>query len=330
MTDARFFGRGRRTAALRLLMLLAGAIAGTGHAQDTYPDRPIRFMVPQPPGGTGDTVSRIVAQRLSARLGKPVVVENKAGAGGTLGASAVAKAPADGYSLVLASPGFATFASMYPSLPFNPASELVPVGMMGSVPITVIVRSEAPYKTLADFVAHAKANPGKATYGSAGQGSLSHLMGAWFKSETGIDVTHVPYSGTAPALTAVVGGHIDILFDSGSGTELLKSGKLRALATTNAKRLPALPSVQTTTELGYPVRGAVWLGVMTTGGTPRPIVERLSRELYAVMQEPEVRQQLEQRGVLADPMTADEFARFFANETRVWSKLVRDNGIRAE
>jgi tripartite-type tricarboxylate transporter receptor subunit TctC len=330
MTHSRSFDPARRNASLKLLALGACAAAGVVRAQETYPDRLIRFTVPQPAGGTGDMVTRLVAQRLESRLGKTVMVENRAGAGGTLGARAVAKSPADGYSLVLASPGFATFTSMYANLNFDPATDFTPVGMMGIVPVTVLVRDEAPFKTLRDFVAWARTHAGEATYASAGQGSLSHLTGAWFAKEAGLDITHVPYSGTAPALTALVGGQVGILFDSGAGSELLKAGRVRALATANPKRVPGMPSVPTLNELGYPVRGAVWLGVMTTAGTPAPIVERLSRELLGVMKEPEVRQQLESRGVYAEPMPAAQFAAFFANETRIWSKLVRDNGIRAE
>lgn len=330
MTDSRSFNQGRRAASTRLLALAAVAATGRLYAQDAYPQRPVHFVVPQPAGGTGDTVSRLVAERLSWRLGKPIIIENKAGAGGTLGAIAAAKAPADGHTLVLASPGFATFASMYPNLPFNPASELAPVGMMGSLPVTMVVRAESPFKSVAEFVAYAKANPGRANYGSAGQGSLSHLMGAWFRNEAGIDITHIPYSGTAPAVQALVGGHIDILFDSGATMQLVKAGKVRQLATTHSTRVPAFPNVPTMVELGFPIRGSVWLGVMVTGGTPPAIIERLSRDLHATMQEPEVQQMLAGRGVQAEPMTASEFGRFFAEEARTWNKLVQDAGIRAQ
>ncbi len=313
-----------------LLGLGLAALAPFARSQDGYPDRIIRFVVPQPPGGTGDTVSRLVGQRMAARLGKAVVIENKAGAGGSLGAMAVAKAPADGYSIVLASPGFATFASMFPKLGSNPVSDLVPIGMIGSVPIALTVRNDSTYKTVADVVAYAKANPGKATYGSAGLGSLSHLVGAWFKNALGLDIVHIPYGGTAPALNALVSGQIDLYFDPMAGAELVKGGRLRVLATLGEKRSTAMPSAPTLTELGIPVRGAVWLGVMTTAGTPRPVIDRLSQELERVMREPEVKQQLEARMVYPDPMNAEQFAKFFANETAVWNKVVRDNGITSE
>lgn len=327
------FDPGRRRSAQWLLGLAAAPFAGAGlpvSAQSGYPDKSIRFIVPQPAGGTGDTVTRIVSQRLAARLGKPIVIDNKAGAGGTLGATHAARSPADGYTLVMSSPGFATFESMFPKLSFNPSAELAPVGMMGSVPIALIVRADSPFKTLADLVAHAKAHPGQVTYASAGNGALSHLMGAWFASEAGLTMVHVPYAGTAPALTGLVGGQVDIYFDPMSGSELLKAGRVRALATTGEKRTSMLPAVPTMIEQGVKVSGSVWLGVMAPAGTPRPVIERLNRDLNAVLEEPDVRQQLEARLVVPDPMGVEQFSAFFAKESRTWNKLVRDTGIKAE
>jgi tripartite-type tricarboxylate transporter receptor subunit TctC len=322
------FDPGRRLSTQWLLTLAGMPLAAV--AQDTYPDRPIRFIVPQPAGGTGDTVTRIISQRLAVRLGKQVVIDNKAGAGGTLGATQAARSPADGYTIVMASPGFATFESMFPKLSFNPSAELLPVGMMGSVPIALIVRADSQFKSVAEFVAYAKANPGKATYASAGNGALSHLMGAWFASEAGISMVHVPYAGTAPALTALVGGQIDIYFDPMSGSELLKAGRVRALATTGERRTSMLPAVPTMIEQGYKISGSVWLGVMAPAGTPRPVIDRLNRELDAVLQEPDVRQQLETRLVFPDPMSVEQFSKFFTRESQTWNKLVRDTGIKVE
>jgi len=322
------FDPGRRRSTLWLLALAGAPLAAA--AQSTYPDKPIRFIVPQPAGGTGDTVTRIVSQRLSVRLGKPIVIENKAGAGGTLGATQAARSPADGYTIVMASPGFATFESMFPKLAFNPSAELMPVGMMGSVPIALIVRADSPFKSLAEFVRHAKATPGKVNYASAGNGALSHLMGAWFASEANIDMVHVPYAGTAPALTALVGGQVEIYFDPMSSSELLKAGRVRALATTGERRTSMLPGVPTMIEQGHKLSGSVWLGVMAPAGTPTPIIERLNRELDAVLQEPDVRRQLEARLVYPDPMSVEQFAKFFAKESQTWNKLVRETGIKAE
>jgi tripartite-type tricarboxylate transporter receptor subunit TctC len=320
----------RRTANRFLLGLAASTAASGIHSQESYPDRPIRFVVPQPAGGTGDVVSRMVGERLAARLGKPVVIENRPGAGGTLGASNVAKSPPDGYSLVLASPSFSTFSTLYTGISFNPATDFAPVGMMGIVPVVLLVRADSPYKTLADFIDYAKANPGKTAYSSAGQGALSHLLGAWFKSEAGLDILHVPYAGTAPALTALIGGQVDINFDAMAGAQLLKAGKVRALATTDVKRSPLLPDVPTMSELGIPVRGSVWLGILAAAGTPRPIAARLNRELELVLREPGLRTQLLTHGVQPEAMSIDEFSRFYDAETRTWTKLVRDNGIKIE
>ena len=321
---------GRRQAHRVLLAAACAALSGGARAQSDFPDRPLRFIVPQPPGGTGDVISRLVAQRLGARLGKPVVVENKAGAGGTLGASFVAKAAADGHTLLLASPGFATFGTMFPNLGFNIATDLAPVGMMGSVPVALVVRSESPFKSVADIVAHAKANPGKVTYASAGKGSLSHLLGALFRKEAGLDLNHIPYGGTAPAMNALVSGQVDIFFDPMSGSELIKAARLRALATTTETRSSMLPSVPTMREQGYAVTGSVWLGVMVTAGTPRPIIERLNRELEALLREPEIKLMMEARLVYPDPMGLEQFTQFFANETRLWTRLVVENGINAD
>jgi tripartite-type tricarboxylate transporter receptor subunit TctC len=332
---ASFGGASRRRAiglACRGLLTFAVASApAIAAAQAAYPAKPLRFIVPQAAGGTGDTVSRLVAQRLSARLGQPVVVENRAGAGGTVGSGLVAKAPADGYSLVLASTGYATWPTMYPNIPFNPATDLAPVAMMGSLPFAALVRSESPYRTVADLVAYAKANPGKATYASAGPGALSHLLAAWFGAEAGIDIRHIPYNGTAPALNALLGEQVDFYFDPvATSAQLVKSGRLRALATTGATRSEVMPEAPTFVESGFPVRGSVWLGVMTTGGTPPTVIDRLSKEIHSILQEADTRQQLQARGVEVEAMSQQQFGAFLASEVRTWSKLVRDNGIRPE
>ena len=235
-----------------LISLAVASASAFAVAQGNYPSKPLRLVVPQAAGGTGDTVSRLVAQKLSARLGQPVVVENRPGAGGTVGSGLVAKSPADGYSLVLASTGYATWTTMYPNIPFNPASDLAPVAMMGSLPFAVLVRSEAPYKTLADLVAFAKANPGKATYASAGAGALSHLLAAWFAAEAGVDIRHIPYNGTAPALNALLGEQVDFYFDPvATSAQLVKAGRLRALATTGASARTSCRRHQRSSRAGF-------------------------------------------------------------------------------
>ncbi len=325
----------RRRTLTTLISGMAGVLLATSsfcaHAQAGYPDRQLHFIVPQAAGGTGDTVSRIVAQKLSTRLGQQVIVENKAGAGGTVGSATVAKAKPDGYSLVLASSGYATWKLMFPGMTFNPDTELTPVAMFGSLPFAVLVRPDSRFRNLADFVAYAKTNPGKVNYASAGLGAASHLLTAWLAAEAGLDLTHVPYSSTAPALTALLGGQVDIYLDPvATSAPQVAAGKLRVLATTGATRSKVMPDVPTIAESGYPVKGSVWLALMTTGGTPAPVVERLNREVRAVLQDPETRDALQSRGVEVDIMTADEFRSFVANEVRVWSKLVRDNNIKPQ
>jgi tripartite-type tricarboxylate transporter receptor subunit TctC len=315
------------------MLASAGLLAhpwGALRAQGAYPDRPLHFVVPQGPGGTGDTVSRLVAQRLAVRLGKPVVVENKAGAGGVLGTAIVAKAAPDGYSLVMASTGFATMEAMYSKLPFKPATDLVPVALMGSLPLAFLVAPDSPCKTVADFVERAKAQPGKSSHASAGIGSLSHLLAAWFKSEAGIRMNHVPYGSSAPALNALLSGQVDMILDPvATSAELVKAGRVRVLATTGTTRSKAI-AAPTLIESGYPVHGAVWLGIMTTAGTPAALIDRLNTDINVVLQEPELVQQLQSRGFDIEPMTAAQFAAFVQSEMTTWSKIVRDNDIKPE
>jgi tripartite-type tricarboxylate transporter receptor subunit TctC len=321
-----------RRRALCTLFFTAAVLATAGvPAHGAYPDHAIRLMVPQGAGGTGDAVSRIVGQGLAERIGKSVVVENKPGAGGTLGTSVVARAPADGYSLVLTSTGFATWSSMYSKLPFNPTTDIAAVAMMGSLPFAFLVPGDAPYKTVAEFVAFAKANPGKVNFGSAGNGALSHLLAAWFAAEAGITPSHIPYGGTAPALSALMGKQVEFYFDPvATSAGLVKSGKLRALATTGAQRSKVMPDVPTLVESGYPVRGSVWLALSTTGGTPAPVIERLNREINTTLKDPKIRQQLEAKGITVETMSPAELGAFYASEIKTWSKLVRDNGIKPE
>ena len=318
-------------AARTVLGALALAAATLVAAQGTFPERSIRVVVPQPAGGAGDTVTRIVAQRLAVRLGTPVVVENRAGAGGTLGTAIVAKAPADGYTLVFASTGYATFQAMYPKLTFDPATDLAPLAMIGSVPFLFLVRNDAPFRSVAEMIAFAKAQPGKLNYATAGNGSLSHLLSAWLMAEAGIQMTHIPFSGTAPALGALLGGQVDMAFDPiTTSAALVAAGKARALAVSGGARARGTPNIPTLVESGYPVRGAVWLALMLPAGVPAPISARLNREINAVLQEPEVRAQLQSRDIDIDAQTPEQFSAFLASEIRTWGKIVRDIGIKAE
>lgn len=326
------FDPGRRAAHCRLLALTLGAttVAGlrTAHA-NRFPERILTLVVPQPAGGTGDFVSRVIAQRMGEALHQNVIVDNKPGAGGLVGAGAVAKAPPDGYSMVLASPSFATFSTLYPRSP-DPMPKLAPVGMIGSAPVTLLMRKGAPYKTVLEFVAYAKANPGKTAFSSAGQGSLSHLLGTQFVMEAKLDTNHIPYSGTAPALTALMGGQVDIYFDSAAGTELVRSGKLLAAATAGATRPRTATNLPTMKELGYDVQGAVWLGLMATAGTPPAILELLNQALNSALATPEVRTSLAMRDMEPDPMTASAFAAFLANESKVLNRVVKQAGMKVD
>ena len=322
----------RNITALLSLAAVALCTAGAVHAQrdGPYPSAPIRFVVPQPAGGTGDIVVRAVSQRLAERLGQPVIVENRPGAGGNLGAAFVAKAAPDGYTLVMAAPGFSTAAAMYKGLTFNPATDFTPIGMMGTLPVLIITKADAPYEKLSDLIAQAKQHPGAVSFSSAGSGSLSHLLGAWFSSAAGLNMLHVPFAGTAPSLTALAGGQVDVNFDPMAGAQMLKAGKIRALASTGERRSELVPDVPTLTELGIPVKGSVWLGVMAPARLPKPIADRLSTELEATMKEPQLRAKLLASGVQAEPMPAAEFGRFFQADTAALTKLVVENKIKVD
>ncbi|HSV78972.1 MAG TPA: tripartite tricarboxylate transporter substrate-binding protein [Ramlibacter sp.] len=316
----------RRAAHRALLALAALAALPPARAQSG----PITFMVPQAAGGTGDTVSRLFAQRLAQRLGQTVVVENRPGAGGTVGSALVAKA-ADSRQLLLVSNGYATWNVMYPRMTFNPQRDLAPVAMMGSVPYTLLVRPDAPFRTLQDLVSYGRSHPGQLSFGSAGLGSLSHLLSSWFTAEAKLDAVHVPYTSTAPALAGLLGGHVQFYCDPvTTAMPQVRGGKARALATTAAQRSSQLSDVPTLMELGYPINGAVWLGIATSSRAPASFVAGIQREISAILREPEMLQQLEARGVAPLSIMGSDMARFLANETRVWTKLVRDNDIKAE
>ena len=273
--------------ALAAALLLAAAFPV--HAQD-YPNRPVRIVVPFSPGGAVDGPTRIVAQKLSERLGQQVVVENKPGAGATLGAAEVAKAPPDGYTLLLASQTNAISATMYRKLPFDPIEDFAPVMLIGEEPGVLVVHPSFPAKTLDEFIAYVKANPGKVDYASSGNGSGQHLFAAMFASMAGLAMNHVPYKGSAQATTDLLGGTVPVSIPGTAGMMgHIKAGKLRALATTGAKRAEALPDVPTIGERLPGYEAYVWLGILAPKGTPKPIIDRLHRELVAVMALPDVR-----------------------------------------
>jgi tripartite-type tricarboxylate transporter receptor subunit TctC len=299
-------------------------------SQDAYPSRPIRLIVPVAAGGAGDVATRLVAQPLSVRLGQPIVIENRVGAGGAIGAASAAKAPPDGYTLTFASVAFNLMGVMQANLPFDPDKDLSPIGLFCSQSYLFLARADAPYKTVPEFVAYAKAHPGDVRFAHAGVGTLTHLFGVWLAGDAGIQLNEIPYSGVAPALNSLLAGQTDVYFGPLSSLPYVDQGKVRALAVTSERRADAGKNIPTLKELGYRVSGATWFGFMAPAETPKPIIDRLNTELNAVLQQGEVRQRLESLLYTVERTTPGEFARFYADQTSVWTQLVRSKGLKAQ
>jgi tripartite-type tricarboxylate transporter receptor subunit TctC len=297
-----------------------------------YPERPVRLIVPFAPGGGTDLTSRLISQHLSEALGKPVVVENRAGGAGNMGTELVARAPADGHTLVLASLSTSVNVSLFKTLPFNPLTDFAPVSLVVKVPLLVVVHPSLPVNSIEELIQLAKAKPGQLNYASGGLGTANHVGGELFKYMAKLQIVHVPYKGGGPALADVAGGHVPLFFGTMTSTrDLVKSGRLRALATTTAARSPSWPELPTVSESG--VAGfevSAWFGVLAPAGTPRPIIDRLSGELIKMVRNPEVREGLLAQG--SDPVgsTPEEFARHLRNEIDKWAKVVQASGLHAD
>jgi len=300
-------------------------------AEDSYPSRTIRWVVPYPPGGTTDILARIMAQRLSERINQQVVVDNRGGAGNNIGTDIALKAQADGYTLLLVNPANAINATLYTKLPFDFLRDYAPVAGIIRVPNVMEVTNSLPAKSVAEFIAHAKANPGKVILASSGSGTSVHLSGELFKSMTNIDMTHVPYKGAGPAFPDLIGGQVHVMFDNmPSSIEFIKSGKLRALGVTTAKRSAQLPDVPTVAETVAGYEASAWFGVGMPKGVPAANIAKLNREFNAILAEPKTRARLAELG--GDPLigTPAEFGAIHAAETEKWAKVVKSSGARVE
>jgi tripartite-type tricarboxylate transporter receptor subunit TctC len=322
----------RRRALGAIALSIAAAIASTeAHAQD-YPNRPIRVIVPFSPGGAVDGPMRLIAQEMSKRLGQQVVVENKPGAGATLGTEMVAKAPADGYTLLLASQTNAISASLYKQLSYDPIEDFAPISLIGREPGVLVVHPSLPVATVADFVAYAKARPGQIDYASSGNGSGQHLFMALFASTMGIKLNHVPYRGSGQATTDLIAGVVSAAIPGTAGmVGHIKAGKLRALAVTGVQRAPQLPDVPTMTEAGVPnYQAYVWMGLLAPKGTSPAIVERLNREVVAALATPEAKAFMATAGIEIVGSTAAEFGVYFRAERDLWAKVVRETGAKID
>ena len=299
---------------------------------DEYPTRSIRVVVPFSPGGAVDGPMRLIAQGLSQRLGQAVVVENKPGAGATIGTDVVAKSAPDGYTLLLASQTNAISATLYSKLPFDPVEDFTPISLIGREPGVIVVNPALPVTTLAQLIAYVKERPGQVDYASSGNGSGQHLFAALLASRTGMKMNHVPYRGSGQATTDLLAGVVAMSIPGTAGmVGHIKAGKLRALAVTGARRSPQLPEVPTVIEAGVPgFEAYVWMGLLAPKGTPPAIVERLNREVLAVLAEDDVKRYMATAGIEIVGSTPAEFGTFFRQEKDLWAKVIRDTGAKID
>ena len=315
-----------------VLALCAAIAAPHAIAQDNYPSRPIRVVVPYTAGGVSDTVTRLVTQKLSERLKTPVVVENLPGANGQIGSQNVARATPDGYTLLVVVAGHVVNPSLYPKMNFSPLTDLTGVSQFGHIPLLMVSSAALPPKNLPEFVQWAKANPDKASFASSGTGSGAHLVGELFGETAKVKLTHIPYKGMAPALTDMFSGQVAMAFDSvQTMMPQVKAGKLHALAITSEKRWPSSPDVPTMSELGYPsMTGGSWIGLLAPAKVPSAIVNKLSAELQAAIDSPDVHAKLIEYGI--DPVggTPAQFNSFMQTEAKRWAQVVKQANIRLE
>jgi len=311
------------------------ALAAAGHAQQdaaSYPQQPIKLMVPWPPGGGVDTTARMIADPLAARLKQPFVIDNRGGAGGNIGTQAAAQAKPDGYNLLMGSisPN-AVNIHLYSRLGFDPIKDFAPIVYVSSVPNILVVPADSPAKTVKDLIEMARAKPGTLNYGSGGVGSSQHLAAVQLISATKIDIVHVPYKGTSPAEVDLVAGHISMMLDTTTCLPFIASGKMRALAVASKTRNPALPNVPTLDEAGIPgVYASSWYGLMAPAGTPRPIIDKLNAEANLVLQSPEIRKRMADFGAEVGGGTPEDFAQFIASEIKRYESIVRLSGAKVE
>lgn len=299
------------------------------HAED-YPDKPIRLIVPYAVGGSTDQTGRLLAKSLAERLGQPVVVENRAGAGGTIGHDLVAKSAPDGYTLLFSAAGPLTVTPhTYSKLSYDPIASFEPITLVATQPLLLVVNPAVKVASVSDLIREAKAHPGKLTYGSFGTGSAAHLAGEYFKALAKVDMIHVPYKGSGPALVDLEAGQIDLMFDVFStSAPLVKAGKLRALAITSDTRSPQLPQVPTVQEAGLPsFKAGTWFGLLAPAGTPAPIIARLSKATNEALQDATLRNTLESQGASVQGGTPEAFRQFFLAEYAKWGAIVKSAGI---
>ena len=317
-----------RILALSLVAALAGA--GSAFAVD-YPVRPVKWIVPYPPGGTTDVLARIMAQWLSEKMGQAFVVENKPGGGNNIGVEAVVTAPPDGYTMLLVNPANGINATLYKDLRFNFIRDIAPVAGIVRTPNVMEVTSSFPAKTVAEFIAYCKANPGKINMASSGSGTSVHLSGELFKSMTGCQMLHVPYKGAGPALSDLISGQVHVLFDNlPSSVGHIKGGRIRALAVTSAEREPSMPELPTVGDTVPGYEATAWFGIGMPKGTPRDIIDKINAEVNRALADPTMRARLAELGGKPLSGTPEDFGKVVAAETEKWAKVVISSGATVE
>lgn len=321
----------------RMLVALAAALTATMLAApvgaQSFPNRPVKLVIPFPPGGSLDNVGRLLAQKLSEAWGQTVVVENKPGAGGNVGADAVAKSPADGYTVVMgALSTHAVNPSLYPKMPYDAVKDFAPISLVAVTPNVLIVPAGSSIRSLKDLIAEAKANPGKLNFGSGSNGSAGHLAGELFKVETGTDVAHIPFKGGAPALQALIAGDTQFMFDNlANAMAQVKGGKARAIAVTTAQRSKLAPDLPTMAEAGLPGFDiSTWFGLLAPAGTPAEVIARWNAEVVKALNSPDIREKMLAQGAEPAPTTPGEFASFIARERDKYARIVKLSGAKVD
>jgi tripartite-type tricarboxylate transporter receptor subunit TctC len=314
--------------------LVAGwALAACGGAwAQSWPSKPVRVLVPYSPGGFTDVTARLVTNKLTERLGQSVLVENKPGANSIIAVDMLAKSPPDGYTFAVVIAAYAANTTLYPKLPYDPRKDLQAVSLIGVSPLVAATNNDAPFKTAAELIDYARKNPGKVSYASSGNGSAVHLTTEHLKAVTGTDMVHIPYKGSAPALTDLMGGQIQLFMDAAQGLiNPGKAGKVRLIGVASEKRLPALPDVPTFIEQGIKgFTGSTWAGLLAPAGTPPEIVKRVADEVAAIVKLPDVKARLDEMGTIPVGSTPAEFEDFIAKETAKWGKVIRDANVKPE
>jgi len=318
-------------ARIAFVFLVAFLAAAAARAQ-TWPSKPIRYIVPFPPAGATDITARIMADKISGPLGQSVVVENRPGAAGNVGTEFVARSAPDGYTILQLTVAQSISATLYTKINYDVEKDLAPAAMVALVPNVMIVHPSVPAKSVAEFIALAKAKPGKINFASSGSGTSIHMSAEMFKMLTGVNIVHIPYKGSGPALADMLGGQVDVMFDNlTSSIGHIRSGKLRALAVTTVTRYPELPDLPTMQEAGVPgYEATAWFGIVVPRGTPRDAIVRINGEVNKALAQADVKENLAQQGALARSWTPEEFGSFIHNEVVKWAKVVKASGAKVE